>query len=884
MDAGLIAMRMRLSGGKEGAAEVETVTAAVKENAAVTEKANVQARDSQGRFIKGQEQVRQSTERSTKGIHRSLTSQISAMRSVGMSLTKYVALPLAAVGAYSIKTALDFNQSMALVQTQAGASAKELKFLEHGIKALAASGKTGFTDNELAKAMYAIRSAGLQGAKALQTLRSASDFAEVGQADLAETTKALVSAQNTGIRGTKSLREEMGTLNSIIGAGQMHMSDLNGALSTGFLGSAKALGLNLTEVGGALAFLTREGTPANSAATRLRMAFSLIANPTTKAKDALKGIGLSQADLALKMRGPNGAVEAFKLLNKHLTANFDLSTKAGKVGATQLLASAFGGAKSGGTILQLIGNMKSLEQTTAAVHNNTGKIAADIKKAESTGEEKLKHTWSQLNNTLVELGQTLIPVVIPALGELAHTVLSIAHGFAGLPSPMQHTILLFGGIAAALGPMLLLSAKLLEAWKALSTMSMVGGTKGGIGLTKGRLLGATAGLAAAQVGGQVVGGSAGSAISTIGSGAALGFGVGGPWGAVAGAGLGAAMTFGPALLDLFAAEQKVNPMQQRLAQSAKGMASAFKAAQAQVHNLRASEDAITGAQKRHHAASQAATQAQHALNTARRQSGPNSQAAIHAEVRYSQAIRGVTAARRAQKQAERQHGTELEVTKEKLRFADLEERHRINLLADSRRKIEARRQAMQNEGATFRELQPINERWTKVVEHQRQAHQAFAQTVLEGGRVAGPKYAAFLRQGSRAAIEYGSKVKGTRHEIQTMTQKLRELQVAIRNTSSAFEAGVLGQQGNVLREGIERAKNELPHSPQGKPGAASPHAPRGHRRPTTPEPRGTGRAGRLMATGRGSGAVTRQPVQFVVDKRVLAEGVVEIQDGEDARA
>lgn len=450
----LVEIRAILTGGSQVAAEAKGISASVESTgvaAAAASKAGVAG---------------------STAITSSLKRQSSVMKETGGTMSRYISLPLLAISAYSIKTSLDFNESMALIQTQAGASAKELAFLKRGVQDLAASGKTGFTDNELAEGLYAVRSAGIKGSRALETLRAASDFAEVGQAGLAETTKALVAAQNSGIKGTTHLHEEMGTLNAVIGAGQMHMDELNGAISTGFLGTAKALGLNLTEVGGALAFLTREGTPATAAATRLRMAFSLIANPTEKAQKSLAAIGISQTDLAQKMRGPNGVVKGFELLRKHLADHIDLTTKMGKTEATQILAGAFGGAKSGGTILQLIGNMDKLRETTAAVHNNTGKIGEDIKKAESTGEEKLKHTWSQLNNALVELGEVLVPVVIPMLRTMAHGLTLIVQGFTHLPGPVKLFVEILVGLLVVMGPLLVVVGALAGALAALGVAEL----------------------------------------------------------------------------------------------------------------------------------------------------------------------------------------------------------------------------------------------------------------------------------------------------------------------------------------------------------------------------------------------------------------------------
>src|SRR4029077_3032720 len=141
---------------------------------------------------------------------------------------------------------------------------------------------------------------------------------------------------------------------------------------TGFLGAAASLGLSLKGVGAALAELTSQDVPANSAATRLRMTFSLIANPTEKAADALKSIGIGSEDLAKKMRSSGGVVTALELLESHLHGLSKIEQK-------QLLSKAFGGGKSGGTILQLLNQTGDLAKKQREIVANAGDIGKAIK-------------------------------------------------------------------------------------------------------------------------------------------------------------------------------------------------------------------------------------------------------------------------------------------------------------------------------------------------------------------------------------------------------------------------------------------------------------------------------------------------------------------------
>lgn len=835
-------MRMRLSGGPEVAKEAQIGTTAIEETAAAADTAN------------------KKVSKSTAGVRRSLTSQISAMRSVGTTMTKYLTVPILGVAAVSGKFALDFDRNMRNVNSIA--QLPEHQFLRLKQSVLGLAGPTAQAPNTLAEGMYDLVSSGFNAAESITILRKSALAASAGLTTTEISTKAVAAALNAYHLPAKKAGAVSDTLFETVNRGVLTFDELSTTIGDA-LPFAAQLGVNLNEVGSAISTMTKQGLSSAEAVTRLKNVFVAFLKPSKGMEGVLKQIGMSGEQL-LQKRGFQGAMEA-------LRAHTD--------GTNEAVAKLFPNIRGMGGVLALTGkSAKSAGEDLKAFQNTTGATAKVLHEQEKSFGFQMQRAWASLQAVLIEIGSEVLPIVIPPFLSLVGVVRNGIKWFAALPNPIKQVGGELAVLTALAGPVLFLASTVLTLAKNLGILRAVEG--GGAMLNKGRLgrLGAGALGIGAIAGGQAAGGKAGEAIGNIGGGAALGFSVGGPWGAAAGGAIGAALTFGPALMDLFATEKQVNPMQERLAEGAKGMASAFKAARIAVHNLNASEAAVASAQKRHHAAAQAVTRAQHALNAARRQSGPNSQAAIHAEVRYSQAIRGVTAARKAQRQAERQHGVELEVTKEKLRFATLEERHRINVLGQARKAIERKRSAMQAEGAGLRELQPINERLGKVIEQQRKAQQAMAQTVLEAGHAAGPKFAGLLRQGSRASVEYGSKIKATRHELQTMIANLAELQRAIRNTSNAFEAGVLGQRGNVLREGIERAESELPHHHGGNH-SPQPHGPR---KPLGGEAKGAGAAGRLMRSGRRSGPLVRQPVQFVVDKRVLAEGVVEVQEDEDA--
>jgi TP901 family phage tail tape measure protein len=480
------------------------------------------------------------------------------INSVGVSMTRGITLPAVALGGVAAKMAVDFNSAMTRIQTQAGASAKDVKLLSAEVLAL--GGKVQQTPLELANALYHLKSVGLDNADAMKALAQSSHLAAVGNADLEETTNAVAGAWRTGIRGAQNFKGAVSTLNAIIGAGNMTMSDLNDAIGTGFLPAAKTFGLSLHDVGSALAVMTDEGVPANAAATRLRMSFSLLGAPSHKAAMVLGDIGISVAKMGHTLRD-QGIVGAIGLLKTHMEG---LS----KVAKANLLSQAFGGGRSSAAIMTLVNNFDVLKLKEKQVTDGMSKFGADVTKQAQTPQAKLKELESTLATLGVQIGDHLLPAVISS----ARGLENFLGWFDKLSPGVKKTAAEVGIFLIALGPVLAITGRLTMAYGGF--VKILGVTDAAMGrMTASTIAGkaasteaatateaqatATQGLSAKMAGLRFGGTVAGlglmaagakssndsiKTLTTVGGAALLGFSMGGPIGAAIGAGAGAIYT------------------------------------------------------------------------------------------------------------------------------------------------------------------------------------------------------------------------------------------------------------------------------------------------------------------------------------------------------
>lgn len=736
------------------------------------------------------------------------------MSSVGKSMTRHVTLPILGIGAAAAKLSLDFGKSMLQIQTHTDTTRRNLDLYKQSILDMASSGKYTQGPKELADAMYHIASDGFKGAKAVDLLKSSADLAMVGQSNLAETTYALVSAQKTAIRGTGDLHKTIGTLNGIVGAGDMKMQDLVGSLSTGVLPAAKSVGLSLKDVGAALDVMTSRGVPAQQASYRLAMNFQQLVPYTEKAQNAFKSLGLGQDELAKKVKGPHGFLDALQTLQDHL-GKFD------KYQQGTLVRDIFGGGRSSRGILQLLQNLGDMKHDYERINYLQKEQTKNIEAARAAPVNRLAEAWSQVQADLIKVGDVLVPIIVPGLENMAKAIGGAADAFGHLDPGMQ-SLIIYGGLAvAAIGPLLkvlgflakgygtilagaerldvalgsqVTSTEAATAANAAYSESMiaaaaaqkellianasgrvtgsvpigapVAGAAGPGRFSKylNRGAGALAGAAGAQMVGSMVGGKGGNLISKVGTGAAAGSMFGLP-GAAVGAGIGAVV----ADIELLSgAEKKLAPFQLKLANSSKEMAHWFAQQHQASAGLVSAEQNVTGAKAHQKDTTQELKKAERARSDALKHFGPDSKPVMRAEYDLARARNDNAQATRRVENAERLHGNALQMYKAVTRSTMAEERHRIHLLGEQSQHLQELFKKEQFAGASSQRLAAIGKRGLKVIHELKDEQGSYAKTVGDATAKAGAKWAKHMKDLPTAMLAFGK-------EINPFATKLEQL-------------------------------------------------------------------------------------------------------------
>ena len=382
---------------------------------------------------------------------------------MGGKMTRGVTLPIVAAGAASVYMATKFEDSMTLIQTQAGGSAKDVKYLTDAVLKMK---DVQHSPQQLSDSLYHLKSVGMDNVAAMKALTAAEHLASVGQADLESTTNAVAGAYKSGIAGAQDFNQAAATINATIGAGNLRMDDLTSAIGTGFLVTAKQYGISLIDVGSALATMTARGIPAVRGATAIKMALSGMAAPTSAAQKIMAKLGIGVYDLANAMR-KGGLPAAFAVLQKHLQG-LSLTKQ------TAALQGMFG-AKSSQAILTLLGNLQDYSKVQQQVVDNatSSKFQAAIKVQAGSAGAQFARLKSDLAKLGVEFGTMLLPVALKIAGALKKFV----GWLAGLSSGQKKMVATFAVIAAAIGPVLVLIGKMstgvsaiLKMWGAIAKL------------------------------------------------------------------------------------------------------------------------------------------------------------------------------------------------------------------------------------------------------------------------------------------------------------------------------------------------------------------------------------------------------------------------------
>ncbi len=324
---------------------------------------------------------------------------------VGIALVAATAITVG-LGVASVKAAGDFQQSVTKLYTTAGESKNNLQMVGDGILNMSASVGTG--SQKLVEAMYWIESAGLHGSQGLEALRVAAEAAKAENANLDQVSIALAASLNAYAGQGMTAVQVMNTLTAATGQGMMTFEQLSGSLKNVLPASAK-FGISLKDVTAALATMTSQSDPAESAATHLRQVILALEAPSKIGAKALASVGLTSAEVAAKMK--TDLPGALQMITDAVGKRFPEGSSA----YNQAIKNIAGGSKQMMGFLELTGShMKTFANNVDIIGGAVKKGGNDLmgwSDIQGNFNFKIDQAKAALEAMGIKVGTLLLPVL-----------------------------------------------------------------------------------------------------------------------------------------------------------------------------------------------------------------------------------------------------------------------------------------------------------------------------------------------------------------------------------------------------------------------------------------------------------------------------------------
>lgn len=380
------------------------------------------------------------------------------MKTIGAGMTEFggkatasMTIPLLGVGIAAGKMSADFEMSIAKMKGLVGVADKDLTLFKDAIKKVGK--ETGKTGTELAEAAFYITSAGLKGERAaegVEALRAAAQGAAAGLGETAAVADAATSAMNSYGAGAMSATRAVAILVSTVREGKADAASIAPVLGR-LLPVAAELEVSFDQVGGALAAMTRLGFDAATSATSIRATLVAMLKPSVQAKKALAEYGMSFADLRQELK-EKGLISVLQKLKGTFGDN------------EEAMARVFPNVRALAGILSLVGeNAEASRVVFENLANTTERDLSDALKAVTdTSAYGFQQAMVDMRGVLRELGDVILPAVVPAFRGLADVIGVLGDAFSFLPGPLKSTVVYLGLAAATMGPLAYLGGNLVS--------------------------------------------------------------------------------------------------------------------------------------------------------------------------------------------------------------------------------------------------------------------------------------------------------------------------------------------------------------------------------------------------------------------------------------
>lgn len=310
----------------------------------------------------------------------------------------------AAIVAFSVKSASDFDSAFRQISTIIDASDEDLDKFKQAI--LDYAGTSTQPLEQITNALGAAIGSGVDWAQSLDLISTAEKLAVSTRSDLDSTTKVLVSTLNSYGMNISEAGKVSDLFFKIIDEGDISMTDLANSFAK-VAPIAKISGVSLEEVGAAIATLTASGIKPAESIEYLRGAISNIISPTKQAQDLSAELGIQFNAAGLKANGLAGLLQ--------LVAE----KTGGSADKMKILFGDIGGFTAAATLAGP--QAQKFTENVAAMGNAAGATDEAFKKVVGS----LENSTKVITNSFIAMAAAIGQPLLDEFGGIANAIASI---------------------------------------------------------------------------------------------------------------------------------------------------------------------------------------------------------------------------------------------------------------------------------------------------------------------------------------------------------------------------------------------------------------------------------------------------------------------------
>ncbi len=376
---------------------------------------------------------------SSKSTGDRITSLGSGLKTMGQNMTKYVTTPLTGLGTASVMTAATFEKSMSNVQALSGATGKDLEDLTNIAKEMGA--KTQFSASEAADALGYMALAGWDSSQSMKALPGVLDLAAASNMGLAEASDMVTDY----LSAFQEEADQAGRMSDVLAYAQANSNTTTQALGEAFKNcavNANSFGLDIEQTTALLGKLGDQGLKGSEAGTALNAVFR---DMSSKMKDGAIAIG----DTNVKITDANGNFKSMAEIVAGVQKATDGLSESEKMVALQSTFTS-DSIKAMGILMNT--GSDSIQNFTNELYNSNGAASEMAATMNDNLSGQITTLKSALEGAAISIGEALLPMV----KDLVAWINNLVTWFNSLSPSMQTSIVMAAGLAAAIGPVLII--------------------------------------------------------------------------------------------------------------------------------------------------------------------------------------------------------------------------------------------------------------------------------------------------------------------------------------------------------------------------------------------------------------------------------------------